>query len=104
MLFSISSQAKTLTITKQSCKVSIELAEQVMSRIDKGESTYQIMAWLDNKSRAVKKDSIYVGYLMVKLNVSNIRLNKKKGFSNGKLIDQMSVTCVDSIGIKFKTE
>lgn len=97
--------AVEVSITKKSCNVAVNLAKKATTLYDKNISQFEIMMQLDMISRKDMNDlEFYAGAVYAKLNLVDIRLNKRKGFSNGAIIDRLAENCVEVIGTTFNLE
>ncbi|AFO70915.1 hypothetical protein KEN51_CDS0120 [Pseudomonas phage vB_Pae10145-KEN51] len=92
-------------ITKKSCNVAVNLSQKATELYDKNLSQFEIMMQLDMISRKDMDDlEFYAGAVYAKLNLVDIRVNKRKGFTNGAILDRLAENCVEAIGTKFNLE
>ncbi|MFO5701823.1 hypothetical protein ACLBSN_32145, partial [Klebsiella pneumoniae] len=84
-------------ITESSCNVAVYLSEKATELYDKNLFQFEIMMQLDMISRKDMDDlEFYAGTVYAKLNLVDIRVNKRKGYTKGgiicKLLDKFRCT------------
>ncbi|MFO5574809.1 hypothetical protein ACLBPA_29175, partial [Klebsiella pneumoniae] len=74
------------------------LSQQATEVYDKILSQFEIMMQLDMISRKDMDDlEFYAGTVYAKLNLVDIRVNKRKGFTNGAILARLAQNCVGAI-------
>lgn len=94
----------TVVANASICKASNETAADVVKFIRDGRSNIEIMSWLDSITPdAQKEPQAYLGVILVKLDVSNLRVAINKAFKDTAILNKQLTNCLETSGQSFST-